>query len=133
MNDRMDKFETAMDENIERGKEIKILKKNQTKIREQLRKEQENRVLKFKKDTGMITEKETAAKTDDKNTNDKDKNTNDKDSNSESIEDLMSKTNDSFSPDWARRLSGQLALDAEQDKSVKKRKNEKEIKETGTK
>ena len=92
MNERMDKFESAMEDNIERAKEIEILKKNQTKMREILRKEQEERVQKFKKDTGMITDKEIK----DKNTNNKADDSKNKDTNNESIEDLMNKTNDSF-------------------------------------
>ena len=96
-------------------------------MRELLRKEQEERVLQFKKDTGLIKDKN------DKNTNneEEDPKTKDKrkDTNNISIEELMNKTSDSFSSDWARKLSGQLASDAEHE-SIHKNKPKTKEKDT---
>ena len=114
-------MEIAIDKTKEAIEAIEALKKDQTKLRSQLKEEQAVRVRDFKKVTGLNDnidwnqeverqdkEKEIINKKNNVKVN------NDKKDNTEgdTIDELMNKTNESYTSDWAKSLSGQLKKDA---------------------
>ena len=118
MEDRMMKIEETMLKNMEQAKAIEILRKDQTKMMELLRKEQNKRVLEFKKAMGLNVEKDIA---EGEQVNDSEQ-MNDKDKLQDSVEEMMNKTSDSYTSDWAKQLSGQLEKDANKETTNKKNK-----------
>ena len=122
LNNRMSKIELSVDKTKEAIDAIDALKKDHSKLRLQLKEEQAARVRDFKKATGLKdnidwnkeVEKEEKEK-DNTKKKDKDKVLDEKKDNTEVdiIDELMNKTNESYTSDWAKSLSGQLKRDAE--------------------